>query len=110
MGDVQQYTCIRSGWERARCLSMAERKHDRHSRAAPTTTWDPGTTDVIEEASDFPVRACAGGWGVGGKEGANPSYGLARANSFQPGPEGLPMHRLRRASTVGGIRLPLAPR
>ena len=65
-----------------------------------------GATDVTEEASGFLARAFEGD---GGEERVNPSYGLERARSFQPGPGGLPMGRLWRASTVGGVRLPLAP-
>ena len=41
--------------------------------------------------------------------GHSPTSGLERARSFQPGPGGLPMGRLWRASAVGGVRPPLAP-
>ena len=95
------------------CTSpKAEHNDNRHSRGAPATMWHPARGPQTQPRrhrafQPVPVR---GGMGVGEKEGMNPSYGLERARSFQPGPGGLPMGRLWRASTVGGVRLPLAPR
>ena len=68
-----------------------------------------GLNSTCEEVGLSPTEMQVGKNPTYGEVGLSLTYGLERARSFQPGPGGLPMGRLWRASTVGGVRPPLAP-